>query len=141
MFRRSSRAAFTLIEVVITVVIIGIITSIAVPGYGAIVERQALRTTESRAVGFGNAAVALAQFDLGAVGIDHFTSVGLDEDAGRGICDVRLTEAGPTQMPGLEHSADHVSVVYNDPPYVVILRVHTTTLGVTSKAYRVGSSC
>jgi prepilin-type N-terminal cleavage/methylation domain-containing protein len=65
LIRPAARRAFSLAELVIVLVIIGILAAIAIVSYQAIVDRAALRSIESTAQSFDRQVRALAAFDTG----------------------------------------------------------------------------
>lgn len=67
-----SRKAFTMIELIVVIVIIGILAAIAVVGYGAVIDRAELEAAEQTGLSVGKEAIALAAFDHGT---DPYTQV------------------------------------------------------------------
>jgi type IV pilus assembly protein PilA len=65
-----TRKAFTLLELIVVIVILGILALIAIPTYNAVMERSRQSSAKRTAEAVGRSAVALAKFDQAAINGD-----------------------------------------------------------------------
>jgi prepilin-type N-terminal cleavage/methylation domain-containing protein len=66
----TARKGFTLLELIVVLVILGLLAAVAIPTYNAVINRAAQSTAVQSAEALGRAAVALAAFDRQTAGAD-----------------------------------------------------------------------
>ena len=102
-----TRKAFTMLELIVVIVILGILAAIAIPTFAKVIERTRLNSVQRTAESLGREAVALAAFEDRAVNEADFVNAQTDlaADASRTI-----TAGAPTV-----DSADAGTVVDDEP--------------------------
>jgi prepilin-type N-terminal cleavage/methylation domain-containing protein len=112
-----TRKAFTLLELIVVIVILGILAALAIPTFAAVIARSKVKTDEAAALSLGRDAIALAAFDS-AKATDDADGTGTGTDTYLNLVDsesaatVTSVTAGKATITGPKGTA--VKVVFTD---------------------------
>jgi len=131
---KRTRRAFTLLELVVAIVVLGILAALAVPAFTTVINNSKKSTATESALSVSRDAVAIAATG-GTAPLSAHVSAAIAESIGSPVTVVLGSNLG---QPGMPANVVKYSVATSNPPTTVCVTMPTTLNG--TPVY-LGSSC